>query len=329
MSYTHLTQEERYQIEELKREGYLGRAIAERLGRAASTVSRELKRNKGERGWRCCRSHKLAEERLKKRGHANARKISDATWDYAKNQLRIQQWSPEQIAGRLTLEKKEGISHETIYHRVLLDKKAGGELYKQLRCQKQRRKRYGSNRRKQPTIVGRVGIEERSAIVDRRERIGDWEGDTIIGAGCNSGAIVSSVERVSRFVILSKVKSKSPVGVSDALIAKMGPLSALAHTLTVDNGGEFSLHKKISQTLNMKIYFARPYHSYERGTNENTNGLVRQYFVKSMRFDTVSELDVQAVANTLNHRPRKCLGYQTPYEIFNKACKKKGIILRI
>lgn len=328
MTYKHLTMEERYQIDDLRSEGFSKSEIAKQLGRSPSTVTREMKRNKGERVWRAHQANEKAKERLTKRGQSNARKITESAWEYAKCQLSIFQWSPEQIAGRLKLEGYDGISHETVYQRILSDKKAGGLLYKHLRCQKLRRKRYGSKRRP-PAILDRTGIEDRPAIVDARKRVGDWEGDTIVGAGCNSGVIVSSVERVSRLTILAKVENKGPIGITNAIIEKMGPLRELVHTMTVDNGGEFSLHKTISQALDMKIFFARPYHSWERGTNENINGLVRQYFMKSMRFDKVSDEDVQRVADKLNHRPRKCLGYQTPYEVFSKACKKKGVALRI
>ena len=328
MDYKHLTVEERYQIDELRGEGFSKSAIAKQLGRSASTISREMRRNKGERLWRAHQAHEKAKNRLIKRGQSNARKVNELAWAYAKDQLSTFQWSPEQIVGRLKLENNDGISHETIYKRILVDKKAGGVLYKHLRCQKLRRKRYGASRRP-PAIFGRTGIEDRPAIVNTRKRIRDWEGDTIIGAGCNSGAIVSSVERVSRFIILAKVANKSPINVTDAMIKKMKPVSQLAHTMTLDNGGEFSLHNMVSKALDMKIYFARPYHSWERGTNENSNGLVRQYFIKSMRFDNVSDEDVQRVADKLNHRPRKCLDYKTPYEVFNKACKKKGVALRI
>jgi IS30 family transposase len=287
-----------------------------------------MRRNKGIRVWRASQADEMAKGRLQVRGQSNARKVSESAWKYAQNQLNVFQCSPEQITDRLKREGLDGISHETIYQRILTDKKDGGQLYKHLRCQKLRRKRYASNRRR-PGILGRTGIEHRPAIVNARKRIGDWEGDTIIGAGCNSGVIVSIVERVSRFTILAIVKNKSPGGVTSAIINKMKPLNRLAYTMTVDNGGEFSLHKLISQALDMRVYFARPYHSWERGTNENTNGLVRQYFGKAMRFDKVTDADVQLVAYKLNHRPRKCLGYQTPYEVFSKACKKMGVALRI
>ncbi len=328
MTYTHLTTEERYQIDDLRGEGFSKSDIAKHLGRSYATVSREMARNKGERVWRAGQADEKAKSRLRERGKKNARKVSDSAWEYTKNQLTTSQWSPEQIAGRLKLEGHEGISHELIYQRISADKKAGGELYKHLRCQKLRRKRYGTSRHCCPKILNRIGIEERPIIVDTRKRIGDWEGDTIIGAG-NSGAIVSSVERTSRLTCLAKVETKSAVIVTKAIIEKMQPFIKLAHTMTVDNGGEFGLHEEISRALDMKMYFARPYHSWERGTNENTNGLVRQYFGKRMRFDTITDEDVQYVADKLNHRPRKCLGYQTPYEVSNKACKKRGVALRI
>lgn len=328
MSYTHLTKEERYQIEHLKSQGFTQADIAERIGRSSSTLSREMHRNKGERVWRACQANEKAQARLRERGKANARKISEEAWEYAKSQLIDQQWSPDQIALRLKLDGKDSMSHESIYQRILSDRKNKGTLHTHLRCQKKRRRRYASNRQRKPKISNRVGIEKRPKIVDKRIRIGDWESDTIIGANCK-GAIVSSVDRTSRFTILAKVETKNPEGVSKALIKKLKAFKKLAYTMTLDNGGEFSLHEEIARALDIKIYFATPYCSWERGTNENTNGLVRQYFKKTMNFDMVTDEDVQLVANKLNNRPRKCLGYKTPYEVFSASCKKKGIALRI
>jgi len=328
MSYTHLTKEERYQIERLRSENFSQNEIAKRLGRSPSTLSRELKRNKGERGWRFCVANEKAQVRLIERAKINSRKINEPAWEFAKTQIINHQWSPEQISGRLKLEGHDGISHESIYQRVYQDKKAGGELFRHLRCQKLRRRRYASNRTRKPKILNRVGIEDRPAIVEKRIRIGDWEGDTIIGAGCK-GAIVSTVDRVSRFTLLGKVKTKSAEGVAKVLVEKLEPFKELSYTMTLDNGGEFCFHETVSSALDINIYFATPYCSWERGTNENTNGLVRQYFKKTMNFDMVTDKDVQLVAHKLNHRPRKCLGYKTPYEVLSKNCKKKGIALRI
>ena len=328
MSYTHLTMEERYQIDDLRGENFSQADIAKELGRSASSISREMKRNKGERAWRAGPAHRKAQMRLTHRGQANASKISETAKSYAKTQLINQQWSPEQIAEVSRLEGRDRISHESIYQLILADKKVGGSLFKHLRCQKLRRRRYASNRIRKPKISNRVGIEERPAVVEQRKRLGDWEGDTIIGVGCK-GAIVSVVDRTSRLTILAKVETKNPEGVAKVLIEKLQSLKGINHTMTFDNGGEFCLHERIAKELNVKIYFATPYCSWERGTNENTNGLVRQYFKKSMNFAMVTDQDVQAVANKLNHRPRKCLGYKTPYEVFSKGCKKKGIALRI
>jgi IS30 family transposase len=328
MSYTHLTSEERYQIEELLSEGFLQKDIAQQLGRDPSTLSRDLRRNAGKRGWQACAANEKARQRLKKRGSSNAKKVSETAWDYAKNQLINFQWSPEQIAGRLKLEGKESISHEYIYQRILEDKQAKGVLHTYLRCQKKRRRRYAGRKQQGPKISNRKGIEERPKIVEKRIRIGDWEGDTIIGAKCK-GAIISSVERVSRLVFLTKVETREPKGISKGLVKRLSPVKDLAYTMTLDNGGEFCLHEEVAKALDMKIYFATPYCSWERGTNENTNGLVRQYFKKEMSFDKVTDEDVRWVEYKLNHRPRKCLGYKTPYEVFSRVCKKKRIALRI
>jgi len=328
MIYTHLSQEERYHIEDLKGEGLSLHQIAESLGRSASTISRELRRNATKRGWSASQAHEKAHHRLVERGQGNVKKISEAAWEHAKTQLITYQWSPEQIAGRLKLEKKDGISHESIYQRIAQDKKAKGTLHTYLRCQKKRRRRYGTKGRGKPKIPNRVGIEERSKLVDERIHIGDWEGDTIIGAQCK-GALVSSVERVSRFTILGKVSTKDPIKVAETFIDKLSPFKEFVHTMTLDNGGEFCLHEKFAKELDMKVYFATPYCSWERGTNENTNGLIRQYFKKKMNFDTITDDDIRRVEYKLNNRPRKCLGYKTPYEVFSKAGEKMGIALRV
>src|SRR5438034_1044714 len=164
MEYKHLTADERYQIDDLRREGYAQKRIAEVLGRSESTLSRELNRNKGDRGWRPRQAHQKAEERLARRGAGNVERVTDAAWNYAREHLENDQWSPEQIAGRIRIEGLETISHETIYQRILQDKKNGGTLYKNLRCKKKKKKRYGSARSKRGSIPDRVDIEKRPAI---------------------------------------------------------------------------------------------------------------------------------------------------------------------
>lgn len=328
MDYKHLTEEERYQIDDLRREGFNQEEIAQKIGRSPSTLSRELKRNKGERGWRPRQAQLKAVERLAARGANNANKVSNAAWQYAEKHLTEDQWSPEQIAGRAALDGRETISHETIYQRILDDKRAGGDLYTHLRCKKKRKKRYGSARSMRGSIPNRVDIDQRPAVVDSRKRTGDWEGDTIIGSHVRGSVIASMVERKSRFTVLAKAKNKTAAAVTKSINHRMAPIAEMVHTVTLDNGKEFSLHEELASALNADVYFAKPYHSWERGLNENTNGLVRQYFPKKVPFDKLTEHDLQRVARKLNNRPRKCLGYKTPIEVFRRSCEKRGIALR-
>lgn len=327
MDYKHLTEEERYQIDDLKREGFNQKQIAKKIGRSPSTLSRELRRNKGERGWRPRQAQHKAVERLVRRGTNNASKVSHVAWCYAEKHLTEDQWSPEQIAGRLEVDGLETISHETIYQRILEDKNAGGNLYTHLRCKKKRKKRYGSARSTRGTIPNRIDIDRRPAIVESRKRTGDWEGDTIIGSHTGGAVIASMVERKSRFTVLAKAKNKTTSAVIESINQGMLPIAALVLTITLDNGKEFSLHDIMAAKLGASVYFAKPYHSWERGLNENTNGLVRQYFPKKVPFDRITNHDLQRVAKKLNNRPRKCLGYKTPLEVFSKSCEQKGIAL--
>lgn len=329
MSYSHVNEEERYEFDDLKREGFNQEQIAKIIGRSPSTISREFKRNKGGCGWRPGQANQLAQERLKSRGASNAERVSPTAWNYAEKHLRDDQWSPEQISGRIEWEGKGRISHETIYQKILDDKQAGGNLYTYLRCQKKRKKRYGSKSARSSAIPNRVDISARPAIIDDRKRIGDWEGDTIIGSHKGGAVIASMVERKSRFTVLVKSENKTTKAVISGINDKMISIAAVVHSATFDNGTEFCGHEKLASSLEAKTYFATPYHSWERGLNEHTNGLVRQYFPKKQPFDIISHDQVQSVADKLNHRPRKCLNFQTPFEIFSKACQRTGIALRI
>lgn len=329
MKYTHLTAEERYHIDDLRREGFTQIRISNELGRSAATISRELFRNKGECGWRPRQAALKATARLIVRGSANVKRASSGAWEYAKKHLANEQWSPQQIAGRLKIEGLETISHETIYQRILDDKDNGGLLFTHLRCKKKRKKRYGSGKSSRGTIPDRVGIEQRPAIVDAKKRVGDWEGDTIIGAHDGGAVIASMVERKSRFTRLAKAENKTTTAVITNINKRMLPIADLVSTITLDNGKEFSQHGKMSEALNADVYFARPYHSWERGLNENTNGLVRQYFPKKVPFDNITTEQLRLVERKLNTRPRKCLGYKTPFEVFSKSCEKMGVALRI
>lgn len=329
MNYNHLTWDERYHIEELKREGFSQAEIAGQLGRSPATVSRELRRNIGERGYRTKQAHEKAWQRLSDRGSSNVKRVSASIWAYVTKHLTEDQWSPEQICGRVKFEGLGAISAETIYQRILEDKKDGGQLYLHLRCKKQRRKRYGSNRNTRGFIKNRVDIDERPAIVDQRKRIGDWEGDTVIGSHTQGPVIATLVERKSRFTKCAKANNKTSEAVTKAILKKMKPLEALMLTMTFDNGKEFSSHHVLAALLKIKIFFAHPYHSWERGTNENTNGLLRQYLPKKTSFHTLTEEALQKIEDKLNNRPRKCLGYQTPFEVFSKHCQKQGLSLSL
>jgi IS30 family transposase len=329
MNYKHLTVDERYQIEELLREGFSQLAIANHLNRSPSTLSRELQRNQGERGWRPRQAQLKATQRLMARGVGNVKRASDSAWAYAQEHLQEDQWSPQQIACRLQQEGLDSISHETLYQRILVDKESGGQLYLHLRCKKQRKKRYGSAKSRRGSIPDRVDIDQRPAVVNTRERLGDWEGDTIIGSHDGGAVIASMVERKSRFTRLVKVNNKTTVAVIQGINQHMLPFADVVHTVTLDNGKEFSQHKMLSETLGAEVYFARPYHSWERGLNENTNGLVRQYFPKKIAFDKMTHAELQQVEDKLNNRPRKCLGYKTPNEVFNELLKNRNVALRI
>jgi IS30 family transposase len=310
MKYKQLTQEERYQISALLKAGHDQSEIAMILKRDKSTISRELGRNAGLRGYRPIQAQRLADERRQSKAKT---RITDTVWTNVERLLR-QDWSPEQISLWLKAEKQMSISHEWIYQYVLQDKHYGGDLYRHLRCQKQRRKRYGSyNRRGQ--IIDRVSIDDRPAIVERRSRMGDWELDTIIGKN-HQQAIVSLSERKSRFTLIHKVERKTAQCVSRAIIKLLKPFSDQVITLTSDNGKEFAEHKKIANKLNAKFYFAHPYASWERGLNENTNGLIRQYFPKGSDFTNITQKEINQVMHKLNNRPRKCLGIKTPNQVF-------------
>lgn len=202
-------------------------------------------------------------------------------------------------------------------------------MYTYLRCQKKRRKRYASGCNRRGRFPNRVGIEQRPKFVDLKIRVGDWAGDTIIGAN-QKQAIVSLVNRRTRYTLLRKVKNKTASIVSEAMIRELKRVDAPFHTLTLDKGLEFAGHQKINQALGGATYFARPYHSWERGLNENTNGLVRQYIPKKRRLEEVDDDEIQAIADELNHRPRKCLDYRTPHEaLCEEITPRKGVALRV
>ena len=310
MSYTQLTQEERYQIYALKKAGHIQAEIAEIVGRDAGTISRELRRNRGLKGYRPQQAHNLALARRREKAQT---RLGDEVWPRVEALIR-DEWSPEQVVGRLEMEQGVSISHEWIYQYIYTDKHSGGDLYRFLRCQKARRKRYGTYDRR-GIIPNQTSIDDRPAIVDARKRFGDWEGDTVIGKG-HRGALVTLVERKSLYTVIRAVPRKTAEAVRDAVTQGLTPHKDRVHTITYDNGREFSDHEGMAYDLEACIYFAHPYSSWERGLNENTNGLIRQYFPKDRDLRTVTKHEIKNAMDKLNHRPRKSLGYRTPYEVF-------------
>ena len=308
-TYTQLTQAQRYQIYALMKMGHPQTQIATCIGVDKSTISRELSRNRGQRGYRPKQAHRLALSRRKQGQY----RIQAETWVLIEAKIRLD-WSPEQIAGWLLKHYHIQVSHEWIYQYILRDKQAGGDLYQHLRCQKKRRKRYGRHDRR-GQLPNRRSIEERPAIVDQRQRIGDWEVDTIVGKGHHQ-AVVTLTERKSRLALLRKVERRTAALVRDAVIDLLHPVADRSHTITGDNGKEFAEHERIAQDLGVDFFFAHPYAAWERGANENMNGLVRQYIPKNRALTSVTENEMEQIMIKLNHRPRKCLDFKSPYEVF-------------
>lgn len=318
MNYTQLTRGQRYQIKALIKAGHNQTAIAANVGCHKSTISRELQRN-GE--LRCYRPQQANEMALDRQCAAYSSRITWQTWQEVVRLLR-QDFSPEQITGYLKRTKQPSVSHEWIYLYVYADKRHGGTLHSHLRSQKKQRKRYsGYIRRGQ--IPNRTSIDKRPQIVANKSRFGDWEADTIVG-GRHKGGILSVVERKSKLVRLGKLTTKAAAEMKDKAIELLAPLASKVHTITVDNGKEFCEHELIAKRLQARIYFAHPYSSWERGLNENTNGLVRQYFPKKYDFTKITDQELQDVEDKLNNRPRKTLGYRTPNEV---SFKQRSVAL--
>jgi transposase, IS30 family len=315
--YLHLTCAQRCQIYALLKSGHSQAHIAVHIGVDRSTISRELARNGGARGYRFQQAQEKASRR-RREASRTPRKMTPQVVAVIEEKLTRQQWSPEQISGRLAKEGVAHISHESIYRHVWNDKKDGGNLYLHLRHggKKYNRRRGKSGGR--GLIPDRVDIDQRPAVVATKSRIGDWEADTIIGAR-HRGAILSYVERKSKYTKLARLASATANAVFRASTRVLRPLADRIQTITYDNGKEFSSHADITIALQAKCYFAKPYHAWERGLNEHTNGLVRQYFPKGSDFSIITNSEITTVEDKLNFRPRKILGYQTPSEVFFNA----------
>lgn len=312
MKYRQLTYEQRVELYALLKADHNQTQIAKIIGVSKSTVSREIKRNTGLKGYRPKQANQQA---LDRRQHAEKHVRFTEEVKNLVNELLKQKWSPEQISGRLELLNIATVSHETIYQHVINDQNNGGDLYKNLRQgRKKRRKRIKSKDRR-GQIPNRVSIDKRPVEVDNKERKGDWEVDTIIGQN-HKGALVTAVERKFKFTCISHVRNKEAHVVAKALIDMLKPYKKFVYTITSDNGKEFAKHQKIAKALNAQFYFAHPYCAWERGLNENTNGLIRQYFPKKSNLTSVNKEQIIDVQNDLNNRPRKSLDFLTPAELF-------------
>ena len=319
MTYKHLTQEQRYHISAYKAAGFKQKEIAHQIGVHPSTVSRELKRNRGDLLgiYFPFEAHNKAKRRQEDKSRSANFKRTEATLKLVKHYLK-KDFSPEQIAATLRLKHAISISYVTLYRHVHYDRLEGGELYSHLRHKGKRRAKYGSHRKNK--IPNRISIHQRPAVVEAKERIGDFEIDTIIGKG-RRGAIVTMVDRASLYVKLSLPVSKKAHIVAHEAIRKLAPFRRYLHTITSDNGLEFAQHQSISKKLWCDYYFCDPYSSWQRGINENINGLIRQYIPKGSSFEHLSKKDIKRIEERLNHRPRKSLGWKTPHEVFYEKMK--------
>jgi IS30 family transposase len=322
MSYTHLTRKERYFIYHMRMAGWSPAKIGRTIGRHRGTIRRELERNTSRWG-QYLDDHAQRQANQRRRAACRRPCTGDAAL-MAHVEAKLQtKWSPDEIAGRLKAEppkELEGrsISHATIYRWIWACPERSQRLRPHLRVAwKKRRKPYGKPS-KRGQIPNRVGIEHRPEAVDARERLGDWEGDTVVGKG-RSGYVLTNVDRASRYLVTRKLDRPTAQATADALYDAMRRLPrGTRKTQTFDNGREFASHETIAKRLSLAVYFADPYSSWQRGTNENTNGLLRQYLPKSRDFGSLTDFELASYTWQLNNRPRKCLNYRTPAEVFHR-----------
>ena len=284
------------------------------MNRNVSTISRELKRNRSNNG-RYAAYHAQSYYRGRLRRSRSGTNFNTKQWQQV-FKLLAKQFSPEQISGLLKLEGSLNISHETIYKYIWIDKGHGGELYKELRGSgKKRRKRYNS-KDSRGRLAGKKMIDMRPTEVEKRLQLGHWEIDTVHGSGRK--AIVTIVERATGYVLIGQLDSKRVVDLNGRTSKLIRRAPELFKTITADNGVEFHGYKKLERKHNLDFYFAFPYHSWERGTNENTNGLIRQYLPKGCSMEKLTQRECNMIANRLNNRPRKRYNYMTPKEMLDQ-----------
>lgn len=318
--YSHLDQGQRHRISALERAGHSISFIADHLGVSKSTVSRELKRNAKKFGsYNAVCAQEMANER--KERFALNRKFTPGMEKFIREKLTQEQWSPEQIKGYCDKKNIPMISHERIYQFIWQDKAAGGELFANLRTgRKKHRHRYGRGKPAYQTIKNRVFIDQRPEVINHKQRYGDWEIDTIVGKN-NKGAIVTLVERKSAFTLMAKLNSKNAGELASTVVNLMAPYKEKVLSITSDNGSEFTRHQRIAKKLQTEFFFAHPYSSWERGLNENTNKLIRQYIPKKSSFDDYDQNYINLITLKLNKRPRKKLNYNSPLWIYLTSFK--------
>jgi len=315
--YHHLTYAQRCQIYALKERNFSLREIASDIGVHFSTISRELHRNRGKRGYRYKQAETLAKQR---KSSNNPCKMQGSTLEIILEKLALQ-WSPQQISGWLKRHSIANISHEVIYQYIWHDKHLKGNLYLHLRHAGKKYNKRSAKSAGRGCIPGRIDIDQRPDIVEEKSRVGDWELDTIVGAN-HKGSIVSMVDRTSKFAMFVLREGRTADEVGAALVNRLKPIRKSVLTLTADNGKEFAGHAKVASILQADFYFAKPYCSWQRGLNEHTNGLVRQYFPKKTDFQKISIKDLQKVEDLINNRPRKILDFRTPTEVFIAETKE-------
>jgi transposase, IS30 family len=311
-AYTRLTCQQRYTIEAMNRKKSPQKDIAATIGVSPSTISRELRR-RGMTKEKYC--HITAQHHADSHPWQGGR-IAPELWEKVETKLRTEQWSPEQISQTFAKTDVGKVSHEAIYQHIYRDQQTGGGLHKHLRHRCKSYRKRGLGRERRGRIKNQVMIDERPPIVEERSRVGDWELDTIIGRP-GGKVLVTMVERKSRYTFIGLAENKEAEEVTLKILTALTEHRQKVETMTFDNGKEFALHEHLAEILDAKTYFAHPYHSWERGLNENTNGLIRQYFRKGSSFDELTIEDVKRVETLLNTRPRKCLDYQTPNDIFH------------
>lgn len=321
----HITSEERHTIEHLLGQNQSINSIAKELSRAPSTISRELKRNADQRSQKY--SYDLANRKAQARRENSNRRCSYTSeiQTYVEQKLELK-YSPEQIVGAARNEGVDCVSHETIYQKIWRDKHRGGNLYENLRHRAKRYRKRGAAKDRRGKITNRQDIDLRPHIVEERKRLGDIEVDLVIGNG-HQGALLTINDRVSGLVMIQQLQGKQACEVGAAIIARLLPYKDSLHTITSDNGKEFAGHQEVAKALEIDFYFAKPYHSWQRGSNENLNGLIRQYIPKAQNIHQLNTSYIAEVEKALNDRPRKRHGYHSPQTIHDRMTNNQGVAL--